>query len=191
MTRYTILYSRSRRCAFGVGGRRFASRERSQRLDVQTHGQSASMGRVLVSPLPSHPSHLFYFKYNCRSRDLFYDTLRLRYYILPIISLATPDVPTSKTSPTAGAAAEPAPPPSRRRQRASLQRSRSPLMHASSRVKMTVGKTCFSAHFCVGHRRFEAYEGFTRSDLYTIQYGTMLAVRSFTGLPTICARHNQ
>jgi hypothetical protein len=42
----------------------------------------------------------------------------------------------------------------RRRRRPSLQRCRSSLMLASSRVEMTVGKICSSAHICAGHRQW-------------------------------------
>jgi hypothetical protein len=64
-------------------------------------------------PIPSCPVHKCHFK--CRSRDFLLRRSEASVYsMLPIISPATPDVPTSKPSPTAAAAAVvgPAPPPS-------------------------------------------------------------------------------
>ena len=69
-----------------------------------------------------------------------------------------------------------------RHRRSILQRSRSSLMHASSRVEMTDGKTCLNAHFCSGHRQWSK----SAAIVLVERYCPAVATTTTTCLSVLC-----
>ena len=74
----------------------------------------------------------------------------------------------------------------RQHRRSILQISRSSLMRASSRVEMTDGKTCLSAHFCSGHRQWSKSAAIVLIERYCQAVATTITTTTTTCLFVLC-----